>query len=130
ITSAFFGIIHFLKAPDRSNPIVTWTSGFESVAKSFSQFADPIMLLAAFATLLLIGVILADARLRTASLWLPIGLHSGWIFVSGLVGKLTRQTTIILPLLGKNMLVGLIPLALGLLTWGLIALLFPRAYHE
>jgi uncharacterized protein len=126
-TSALFAIIHFLKAPDRNSTTVAWISGFRSIANSFSQFADPIMLLAAFVTLFLIGFILADARLRTASLWLPIGLHSGWIFVSGVVGKISRQMTPMLPLLGKNLLVGLIPLGIGLLTWGLVAFLYPHA---
>ena len=127
ITSAFFAIIHFLKAPDRTNATVTWSSGFRSIAHSFEQFSDPVMVLAGFATLLLVGAILADARLRTASLWLPIGLHSGWVFVSGVFGKMTRQTTPMLPLLGKNLLVGLIPLCLGLITWGVMAFLFPHA---
>ncbi len=130
ITSAFFAIIHFLKAPDRTSTTVTWTSGFHSIANSFAPFADPMMVLAAFATLFLVGVILADARLRTASLWLPIGLHSGWVFVSGVVSKLTRPTTLMLPLLGKNMLIGLIPLGLGLLTWALVALLFPHENRD
>jgi uncharacterized protein len=126
IVSGFFVIIHFLKAPDRTTAIVTWSSGFRSIANSFSQFADPTMLLAAFATLFLVGCILADARLRTASLWLPIGLHSGLVFVSGLVGKISRESAPMLPLLGKNLLVGLAPLAAGLLTWGLIAFFYPN----
>jgi membrane protease YdiL (CAAX protease family) len=130
ITSTFFAIIHFLKAPDRTSTVVEWTSGFRSIAHSFSQFADPMMVLAAFATLLLIGLILADARLRTASLWLPIGLHSGWVFSSGVIGKMTRQTILMLPLLGKNMLIGLIPLCLGLVTWGITAFLFPYANRQ
>ncbi len=130
ITSGFFAIIHFLKAPDRTSTTVTWTSGFRSIANSFSQFADPMMVLGSFATLLLIGLILADARLRTASLWLPIGLHSGWVFVSGLASKLTRATTLVLPWLGKSMLIGFIPLGLGLLTWGVLALLFPHAHRK
>lgn len=78
------------------------------------------MMLALFATLFLIGWILADARLRTRSLFLPIGLHSGWIFVAGVVGKLTRRETVILPWLGTNLLIGLIPLGLGLITWALM----------
>ncbi len=130
ITSAFFAIIHFLKAPDRTSTAVTWTSGFRSIANSFVQFADPMLVLASFTTLFLVGAILADARLRTASLWLPIGLHSGWVFVSGVIGKVTRQTTTILPLLGKNMLIGLVPLGLGLLTWALVAFLFPYPKRE
>ena len=48
------------------------------------------MVLAAFATLFLIGCILADARVLTRSLWLPIGLHAGWIFASGTFSWLAR----------------------------------------
>jgi uncharacterized protein len=120
IASAFFAIVHFLKAPARPTESVTWFSGFHSIANSFAQFADPMMVLAVFTTLFLIGWILADARLRTRSLFLPIGLHSGWIFVAGVVGKMTKRQTIILPWLGTNLLTGLLPLALGLITWGLM----------
>jgi uncharacterized protein len=120
ITSAFFAIVHFLKAPPRTGESVTWFSGFHSIANSFAQFADPMMVLAGFTTLFLIGWILADARLRTRSLFLPIGLHSGWIFVAGVVGKVTKRETIILPWLGTNLLTGLLPLALGLITWAMM----------
>ena len=119
LTAFLFAIVHFLKAPDRTSELVTWYSGFKSVAHSFGQFADPIMVLAAFTTLFLLGWILADARLRTRSLWLPIGLHSGWIFVSGIVGKMTKRPEI-LPWLGRNLLIGLIPLGLALISWGLM----------
>jgi uncharacterized protein len=120
LTSAFFAFMHFLKAPVRPNEVVGWFSGFRSIANSLAQFADPMMVLALFATLFLIGWILADARLRTRSLFLPIGLHSGWILVAGVVGKLTRRTTTMLPWLGTNLLTGLLPLALGLMTWALM----------
>jgi len=120
IISGFFAIVHFLKAPTRPNESVTWLSGFHSIANSFAKFADPMMVLASFTTLFLIGWILADARLRTRSLFLPIGLHSGWIFVAGVVGKITKRETMILPWLGSNLLIGLLPLALGLITWALM----------
>src|SRR5207249_9997950 len=45
-TAGFFAIVHFLKAPSRSNESVTWLSGFHSIANSFAQFADPMMVLA------------------------------------------------------------------------------------
>jgi membrane protease YdiL (CAAX protease family) len=120
ITSAFFAIVHFLKAPAKPSENVTCLSGFHSIANSLVQFVDPMMVLASFTTLFLIGWILADARLRTRSLFLPIGLHSGWIFVAGVVGKMTKRETIILPWLGPNLLTGLLPLALGLITWALM----------
>ena len=34
---------------------------------------------------------LADARLQTRSLWLPIGLHAGWIFSRGAFNKIARS---------------------------------------
>ena len=119
-TSAFFASLHFLKAPPNTAEVVTWFSGFRSIANAFAQFTDPMMVLALFATLFLIGWILADARLRTRSLFLPIGLHSGWILVAGVAGKLTRRPNVLLPWLGTNFLTGLLPLALGLITWVLM----------
>jgi CAAX protease family protein len=116
-TSAIFSVIHFLKAPERTSTIVTWTSGLNSIAHSFEQFGDATMLISALATLFLIGWILADARVLTRSLWLPIGLHAGWIFGNGAFSRVARQEMPILPWLGKNLLVGIVPLGVACLTW-------------
>ncbi len=121
-TSALFSIIHFLKAPDDTSPVVTWMSGFNSIAHAFAEFTEPMLVLAAFTTLFVLGWILADARIETRSLWLPMGLHSGWVLVAGIFNKLTRRQILALPWLGKNLLIGIVPLALGLLTWGLVRL--------
>ncbi|HWY51668.1 MAG TPA: CPBP family intramembrane glutamic endopeptidase [Chthoniobacterales bacterium] len=117
VTSALYSIVHFLKAPDRTSEHVTWTSGFNSIAHAFVQFADPLLVAAGFTTLFLIGWILADARLQTRSLWLPIGLHAGWIFTSGAFNKIALRQVIVLPWLGKNLLVGIVPLGVACLTW-------------
>ena len=58
-----------------------------------------------------------DARVLTHSLWLSIGLHAGWIFGSGAFSRLARQQTLAFPWIGKNLLVGIIPLGLAVLTW-------------
>jgi membrane protease YdiL (CAAX protease family) len=115
--SALFAAVHFLKGSEREPAIVTWTSGFQSIGDAFAGFGDPMMVLAAFATLFLIGCILGDARVLTHSLWLPIGLHAGWIFGSGTFSWLARRQIIALPWLGKNLLVGIVPLGLAALTW-------------
>jgi membrane protease YdiL (CAAX protease family) len=115
--SALFAAVHFLKGSQSEHAVVTWTSGFQSIQDAFAGFGDPMMLLAAFATLFLIGCILADARVLTRSLWLPIGLHAGWIFASGIFAWLARPQMIALPWLGKNLLVGIIPLGLAAVTW-------------
>jgi membrane protease YdiL (CAAX protease family) len=121
-TSALFSIIHFLKAPEQTSPIVTWTSGLNSIAHAFGQFTEPMLVIAGFATLFVLGWILADARIETRSLWLPIGLHAGWILAAGVFNKLTRRQILALPWLGKNLLIGIVPLALGLFTWLLVRL--------
>jgi membrane protease YdiL (CAAX protease family) len=67
-----------------------------------------------------IGIALGQARLNTRSLWLPVGLHAGWILASEAFGKIARREVIALPWIGKNLLVGLVPLAICLLTWVLL----------
>jgi membrane protease YdiL (CAAX protease family) len=120
LSSAIFSIVHFLKAPDETTTSVVWTSGFISLAHSFDQFNEPALVLAGFTTLLLIGVILAQARLQTRSLWLPIGLHAGWIFASGTFNKIAHREIVALPWLGRNLLIGIVPLGVCLISWVLL----------
>ncbi len=120
--SLLFAAVHFLKGAEREPAIVTWTSGFQSITEAFAGFEDPALVVSAFATLFLIGFILADARVLTNSLWLPIGLHAGWIFASGTFNWLARRQIVVFPWLGKNMLVGIVPLCLAVVTWMLMRL--------
>jgi len=121
VSAAIFSIVHFLKAPDQTTTTVRWFSGFVSLGHSFDQFAEPMLVLAGFATLAVMGIVLAQGRLQTRSLWLPIGLHSGWILGSMSFGKIARRELMAsLPWIGKNLLVGLVPLAACLLTWVLL----------
>ena len=120
LSAGIFSIVHFLKAPEETTSEVDWTSGFVSIAHSLDQFAEPLLLVAGFTTLFLIGWILAEARLRTQSLWLPIGLHAGWIFAAGAFGKIAHREILALPWLGKNLQIGIVPLGVGLATWALL----------
>jgi membrane protease YdiL (CAAX protease family) len=120
LSAAIFSIVHFLKAPEETTTAVDWTSGFVSIAHSLDQFAEPLLLLAGFTILFLIGWILAEARLRTRSLWLSIGLHAGWIFAAGAFGKIGHREILALPWLGRSLQIGIVPLAVGLGTWALM----------
>ena len=117
VVSALFAAVHFLKAPEQTTAVVTWSSGLNSIAHSLGRVGDPMMVASAFVTLLFIGCILADARVLTRSLWLSIALHAGWIFGSGTFSLLARQKALALPWLGKNLLVGIIPLGVATFTW-------------
>ena len=116
VVSAIFAVVHFFKAPERISTIVTWTSGLNSIAHSLGRIGDP-TLASAFATLFVFGCILAVARLNTHSLWLPIGLHAGLIFGSGTFSWLMHRQMIAFPWVGKNLLVGIVPLGVAAITW-------------
>ena len=127
IVSALFAVVHFLKAPEGTSAMITWSSGINSITHSFEGFANPMMVTAAFATLFVIGCILAVGRVLTNSLWLPIGLHAGWIFASGAFTLVARQQIVALPWLGKNLLIGIVPLAVATVTWILMRMKYARA---
>jgi membrane protease YdiL (CAAX protease family) len=122
LTSAFFALVHFMKSPERSTSAdaVNWTSGFVSLAHSFSQFGQPSLILGGLLTLFAIACILADARLQTHSLFLPIGMHAGWIFANGLFSRAAHRDMQALPWLGNDLLVGIVPLSIALLSWALV----------
>jgi membrane protease YdiL (CAAX protease family) len=117
VVSAIFAAVHFLKAPERTSAVVTWVSGLNSIAHAFGRVGDPMILASAFATLFLFGCILAVARVHTHSLWLPIGLHAGLIFGSGTFSWLTHRQMLALPWVGKNLLIGIVPLGVATVTW-------------
>ena len=89
---------------------------------SFDQFGSPLLVLAVWTTLFLIGIILAYARLRTQSLWLPIGLHAGWIFGNGVFNRIAHREVTVLPWLGKSLLVGVVRLGICLISWLILKL--------
>jgi membrane protease YdiL (CAAX protease family) len=80
-TSLLFAFLHFLQPPagasigDPGHP----SAGFELLGKILLHFTDPRFFVTDFATLTVVGLILAWARLRTGTLWFSIGLHAGWI---------------------------------------------------
>jgi membrane protease YdiL (CAAX protease family) len=63
-------------------------TGFELLGRLFEQLADWRALGAKLLPLLALGLVLAYARWRTESLWMPIGLHTGWLFSKGMLGAL------------------------------------------
>jgi membrane protease YdiL (CAAX protease family) len=80
-TSLVFAFLHFLKPPDGAviaDPAHA-LAGFELLGKILLHFTDPLFFVTDFATLSVVGLILAWARVRTGALWFSIGLHAGWV---------------------------------------------------
>lgn len=120
--AVLFAIVHFLSphgTPPGAAADVQWWSGLALLPDTLDQFRQPALLLGGFTTLLLVGLILGYARDRTRSLWMPAGLHAGWVL--GKMGLLdvTRQS-VAWPWIGPDILIGLGPLLTVLAVWGIV----------
>lgn len=121
--STVFAAVHFLQAPPELviRDGIQAGTGFWLVGEILTVFGNANFLLAECATLWLAGWVLGAARLRTRSLWLPIGLHAGWIFGIGMYAGFTRASRAVrrdeyLPWIGETLKSGLVPLAVLALT--------------
>jgi membrane protease YdiL (CAAX protease family) len=94
LAALIFMLAHFLKIPVEldQQPVHFW-SGAIALGAAFSQFGHDLLLpehIGKEVNLLLIGLILGGIFLRSSSLWVNAGLHSGWIFGLLLFTGLTR----------------------------------------
>lgn len=127
--TTLFAAVHFLQAPPdvviREN--VRAGTGFWLLGEILGTFLSANFILAEFATLWLAGLLLGWMRLRTRSLWLPVGLHAGWIFGIGLFASVAKASKAVsrdqwLPWVGETLKSGLVPLAVLALTGAVLAL--------
>jgi len=124
--AALFAIVHFLRPEENvvASNAVTWKSGYALVPHAFWQFEQPQLLLGGFTTIFLLGLLLGYTRCRTRSLWMPIGLHAGFILGKMSFSKMTKRTAEAWPWFGPDILVGLGPvivlLVVGIIIWLLL----------
>ena len=118
--AAIFAVLHFLKPPEHAvdHGVVDWLSGFTFLPKCFWQWGDARLVVGGFVTLFLVGLVLGWARGQTRALWLPVGLHAGWVFGLKTFSHATRHTAAAGFLIGDDLLHGLAPVAAVLLTGG------------
>ena len=122
--AVLFAALHFLKPPhglEIARESVGLGTGFWLVGIILSTFMDASMLLAEFGTLLMVGLLLGYTRWKTGALWLPIGLHAGWVFgVFAFRGMFSGSRAVkggeYLPWIGENLKTGLLPLIVLTLT--------------
>lgn len=125
LSAVLFALVHFIIPPPGMNVLDPEASGvgFELLRKLASQFSEPKAVFGTFAPLLALGVVLAYARWRTASLCLPIGLHAGWIFansvLAGVTAATSRPDSLIWVISGATMTQGLVPL-IGIILVGIL----------
>lgn len=80
-TATVYAATHFLARTRIAADEVDWLSGFTMLAGTLRWFADPLGMLDAFLTLLLIGALLALVRHWTGAIAATMGLHMGWVWV-------------------------------------------------
>ena len=119
-TSALYSVLHFIKPLTVTiDPAhVNWLSGFALLPAVFSQWTDPAMIGSLFTTLFAVGWVLGWAVQRTRSLWMSIGLHSGWVLCAQGFGKFATFADGRLPWIGSEIRIGIAPLLTVLFTGG------------
>ncbi|MFD2255395.1 CPBP family intramembrane glutamic endopeptidase [Luteolibacter algae] len=129
-SSVMFSFLHFLKPPrglEIADPR-SWHSGFEILGSTLGHFTNPLFFVTDFATLTLLGLILAWCRTRTYALWLPIGIHAGLVFALktfSMTQNLNPESPLNPWFIGSDLKSGILPLfALGICF--LICILFVR----
>ncbi len=128
-SALMFSFVHFLKPPRGSSieDPFAWDSGFEILASTLGHFTQPEFFVTEFTTLAVLGLLLAFCRVKTHSLWLPIGIHIGLVFalkIFSMTQKLDPSSPLQPWWIGGDLKSGLLPLiALGLcfsLCWALV----------
>lgn len=114
--SLVFAFVHFLKPGKLPVESVHWWSGFAQFSAVGAGFPDPALFALGFLSLFIVGLILGFAALRTHSLWLPIGLHAGWVFGQQFLQWLAKfrikPPDELLPWIGPNVVSGAVPTGL------------------
>ena len=79
-----------------------------------------------FVTIGILGLLLAHATIRTSSLWLGIGIHSGLIFAKMGFNKVTKKIQDISPWFTGDITVGIGSILILLLLWLMIWMIYLR----
>ena len=117
LSAAAFAVVHFMRTSRQPlEEAVGWLSGFQQVPLAFSS-APPWPLLGwGVLSLFIAGLLLAYATLRTRSLFIPIGLHAGWILGQQSLQLIAqfrpKPPDSFLPWVGPNVVSGAVPTGL------------------
>lgn len=126
VSTVIFAALHFVKPSKTALEAgqVQWFSGLEETLNFATGLPSSWVLFFGIASLMVSGWILARAAVDTASLWLPIGLHAGWIFgvqATNLFFKLVATDAVgELPWVGPSLVSGAVPT--GILPLACLAL--------
>lgn len=132
--SAFFAIVHFIQPPKGiavDDPTMI-LSGIYYLGNVFLVLAAPAKIIGVCVTLFGVGLITAYAAYKTGKLWLPIGLHAGWVVIHKVMTKTCypNPDNDMLLVIGKNVTEGLLPLSVLAVTAGIVMIYIKKFYAE
>lgn len=119
-SSLMFAVMHFLRPPTDGGIALPPSefSGFVLLGDVLKHFGSPLFFITDFLTLLVLGLILSWVRIRTRSLWMPVGIHAGLVGSFKLVNLLYGKNDahpISLWWVGEDLKAGALPLTTLLL---------------
>lgn len=92
-TAPLFSILHFFAKAGIPAGDLAWHSGFDLLLRSFVPLSHPLVVLDAFLSWLIVGLILSLTRVLTGNIAVAIGLHAGWVVVLRLLQLITVRGT-------------------------------------
>jgi membrane protease YdiL (CAAX protease family) len=115
LSSAIYAITHLVRSPAKFYVTsIHPMAGFESLGLSVAHLANPALILPTFVGLFLLGIVLGEAFLQTGTVYLPMGLHAGFVLGAKLWPKMTSAG---MALPGWLRGYGSQPLISGLAAW-------------
>jgi len=91
-------------------------AGFAMLGLLVKRLAEPRVFMVELLPWLALGGLLGYARWRTAAMWLPVGLHAGWLVSNRLLQAWAASLSPSAPLARELMQAGLMPMVALLLT--------------
>jgi uncharacterized protein len=91
LIAPLFAVVHFFAKARIAPEDVGWGSGFDLLSRSFAPLAQPGLVLDAFVSWLIVGLILSLTRVLTGNIAVAIGLHAGWVIVLRMLQEATTS---------------------------------------
>jgi membrane protease YdiL (CAAX protease family) len=91
LTAPLFAVLHFFAKVRIPAADLGWGSGFDLLLLSFAPLGHPALVLDAFLSWLLVGLILSLTRVLTGNIAVAIGLHAGWVVVLRMLQESTAR---------------------------------------
>ena len=91
LTAPLFAVLHFTAKSTIPAQDVGWNSAFVLLQHSFAPLGHPALVLDAFLSWLVVGLILSLSRALTGNIATGLGLHAGWVVVLRMLQQSTAS---------------------------------------